>query len=121
VTKDKLVVEIPLVAGIRPIVVEPKTIIIPVDIEDVRIVIGVGPYMPRHPSHCQPNPPKCRRNSAVYYLRSKIDQRSIPSLFFLKSTRKSSVESLSKIKKFLFFKSPPTLSIYACEKGLEKP
>jgi hypothetical protein len=103
VAKDKLVVEIPLIARIRPIVVEPKTIVIPVDIENVRIAIGVGLYMPRHPHHRQFNPLKCKRNLAVYYLRSKIVQRSIPSLFFLKSTRKSSAESLSKIKNNFHF------------------
>ena len=41
-TKDELVVWIPLVVRIRPIVIQPQTILIPFQLEDVRIAIGVS-------------------------------------------------------------------------------
>lgn len=40
--KDKLIVEIPLVRGFRPIAVEPLAVVIPIDVENIRIAIRVG-------------------------------------------------------------------------------
>ena len=41
-TKDKLIVGIPLIARIRPIVVELQTAVVTIQIEHVRIAISVG-------------------------------------------------------------------------------
>ncbi len=41
-TKNKLIVGIQLIVGIRPIVVEPQATVIVVQVENVRIAIGVG-------------------------------------------------------------------------------
>ena len=40
-TEHKLVVRIPRVVGFRPIVVQPQTIVVAFEVEDVRVVIGV--------------------------------------------------------------------------------
>lgn len=39
--EDELVLGIPLVAGLRPVVVEPQTVLVPVQLEDVRVAGGV--------------------------------------------------------------------------------
>ena len=51
-TEHKLVVRIPRVVGFRPIVVEPQTVVIPIQVEDVRVAIGVRICVTRQPSHC---------------------------------------------------------------------
>ncbi len=43
-TKDELIVGIPMIARLRPVVVEPDPVRIAFQIEDVRIAIGVGMY-----------------------------------------------------------------------------
>jgi hypothetical protein len=75
--KDKLIAEIPPVRRIRPVVVKPETVIVPVHVENVQVAVGVG-FACRaiRSTACA-----IRRN-AVFYLRSKIDQRGTPSLFF---------------------------------------
>jgi hypothetical protein len=40
-TERKLVVRIPRVVGFRPIVVQPQTVVIAFEVEDVRVSIGV--------------------------------------------------------------------------------
>ncbi len=45
-TKHDAIVEIPLIVGIRPIRVEPPfTIVVALDVEHVRVAIGVGRYV----------------------------------------------------------------------------
>jgi len=57
--EDKLVLGIPLVVRIRPVVVQPETVLIPFQLEDIRIAAAVGDgCMTRHPSHCLSNPQK---------------------------------------------------------------
>jgi hypothetical protein len=51
-TEYKLVVRIPRVVGFSPIVVEPQTVVVPVQAEDVRVAIGVRICVTRQPSHC---------------------------------------------------------------------
>lgn len=41
-TEHELVVRIPLVVGFRPIVVQPQTVVVAFQLEDVRVAIGVG-------------------------------------------------------------------------------
>lgn len=41
-TEEELVLKIPLIARLRPIVIEPQTILIALDLEDVRVPVGVG-------------------------------------------------------------------------------
>lgn len=54
-TKDKLIVEIPLVRRIRDVVVQPQAIVVPFQAEDVRIAIPVSEYMTNQPYHCSRN------------------------------------------------------------------
>ena len=108
--KDKLIVEIPLVRGFRPIVVEPKTVVIPVHIEHFRIAVGIS-FICRaiHITAC--SNANRQRSTAVFYSGARLRQRGIPSSFFL--------ESLTQILREKPW--PFALSIYACRKGLEKP
>jgi len=41
-TEDELVRRIPVVRGLCPIVVEPETIVVVFEVEDVRVAVGVG-------------------------------------------------------------------------------
>ena len=41
-TEDELIVRIPLIAGLGPIAVQPQTIVVAFQLEDVRVAIGVG-------------------------------------------------------------------------------
>ena len=40
-TERKLVGRIPLIVGLRPIVVEPQTVVVAFEVEDVRVAIAV--------------------------------------------------------------------------------
>ena len=40
-TKDKLIVRIPCVRGIRPIVVEPQTVVVTFEVKDVRVAVPI--------------------------------------------------------------------------------
>lgn len=45
-----------MIVRIRPIVVQPQTIVIAFNVEHVRVVVAIRVfYMARHPSHCPPN------------------------------------------------------------------
>ena len=41
-TEHELVVRIPLVVGFRPIVVQPQTVVVAFQLEDVLVAVGVG-------------------------------------------------------------------------------
>ena len=41
-TEDDLVLEIPVVAGVRPIRVQPPLVLVPLDVEDIRVAVGIG-------------------------------------------------------------------------------
>ncbi|MGB7957626.1 MAG: hypothetical protein WCF77_02175 [Minisyncoccia bacterium] len=41
-TEDELIVGIPLVRGIRPVVVQPQTVLVPFQVEDVRVAVAIG-------------------------------------------------------------------------------
>lgn len=48
-TKRELVVRIPIVRRLRPIVVQPQTVVVAFELEDVRVAVGVGVCAVRHP------------------------------------------------------------------------
>ncbi|MEK7136797.1 MAG: hypothetical protein AAB853_00785 [Patescibacteria group bacterium] len=41
-TEDDLIVEIPLVVWIRPVVVQPRAVLVALAVEDVRVAVGIG-------------------------------------------------------------------------------
>ena len=76
--KDKFVLRIPSVLGIRPIVVQPQAIIVPVQVENVRVAITVS-YV-RNAIHATAQVIRQgRKLQAVYYSGSKILKHHIPS------------------------------------------
>jgi len=50
-TENDLIVEIPLVVEIRPVVVQPRTVLIALAVEDVRVAVGIGLCVLCHLSH----------------------------------------------------------------------
>lgn len=43
VAKDETILGIPPVVRLRPVVVEPRlTVLVPIDLEDVRVAVGIG-------------------------------------------------------------------------------
>lgn len=41
-TENDLILEVPLIVRIRPVVVEPQSVLIVFDVEDTRIAVGIG-------------------------------------------------------------------------------
>ena len=42
-TEHDAIGQIPLIVGIRPVRIEPlRTVVIPLDVEDVRVAVGIG-------------------------------------------------------------------------------
>jgi hypothetical protein len=41
-TENDLIVEIPLVVRVRPVVVQPRAVLVALAIEDVRVAVGIG-------------------------------------------------------------------------------
>lgn len=53
-TENDLIVEIPMVVGIRPVVVQPRTVLVALTVEDVRVTVGIGLRVLCHLYHCLP-------------------------------------------------------------------
>jgi hypothetical protein len=53
-TENDLIVEIPMVVGIRPVVVQPRTVLVALAVEDVRVTVRIGLRVPCHLGHCPP-------------------------------------------------------------------
>lgn len=54
--EDKPVLGIPVVVRVRIVAVKPPLITVVVDLEDVRVAVGVGPFRTRsHLRHCPSN------------------------------------------------------------------
>ena len=67
-TEHDAVVEVPTVVGIRPIVVEPqRTVVVPLHIEDVRVVVRVR--IVRY-AICATAPRKCHKGTSISLTRS---------------------------------------------------
>ena len=65
-TEHDLVAEIPLVVRVHPVGVEPRlTIIVPLDVEDVRVAIGIG-YV-----HCPFHTTTLRILSGLNFIRDR--------------------------------------------------
>ena len=63
-TENKLVLRIPLVVRLRPIVIEPQSIVIVFQVEHVRIATGISLCVTRRLYHCPSNSLR-----TVFYLR----------------------------------------------------
>ena len=67
-TENELVVRIPLIVRFRPIVVQPQTVIIVFQLEDVGIAVGVGLVRPAFRNTADLSVQKSTRGRAVLYL-----------------------------------------------------
>ena len=80
-TEDDPVLEIPAVVGIRPIRIQPPLVLVPVDVEDVRVPVGVSIRAYIHPHHHPLN-----TLWTESYLPSKWFKIHAPSSFFFESS-----------------------------------
>jgi len=74
-TKDKLVIGIPCVVRIRPIIVQPQTVIIAFHIEDVRVTIAIDSM------HRAVTATACLKEAELYFIRSITPQAPRTKLF----------------------------------------
>ena len=110
-TEDKLVVRIPPVVRLGPVVVEPQTVVIAFEVEDVRVAVPVCECAPCRPSHCPRKSDQvgkrfarvgwlishCVLNRAVSNVGSQIHQHVAPRFSFLmRRTDSSSTASRNR-------------------------
>ncbi len=89
-TEEERVIGIPPVVRLRPIVVQPETVVIAFAVEDVRVPVGIGSVQ------CAIQGTAClKEEQAVSYLRSKIAEHTAPSLSFLKEQHTNPLEKVT--------------------------
>ena len=53
--KDPPIVDIPSVLGVTVVAIQPPTVVIVLDVEDVQVVVGVRSHARNRPEHCPLN------------------------------------------------------------------
>ena len=109
-TEHELVVRIPLVVGFRPIVVQPQTVVVAFQLEDVRVAVRVG--VVRHVIRDTVHLVRVAQKTGLYFIR---DRESTDASYQVFSFLLTDMQ-IPSAKPW-----PGRLSTRMSRKGLEKP